>query len=45
MKKDKVIANKQPNVRKRVHSKRAELSELPNMQNLYFSSINHFNNN
>ena len=35
-KNDKVIANKQPNLRKRDDSKRAELSNLPKHANLYF---------
>ena len=44
---DKVIANKQPNVRKRVDSKRAELSKSPRHANIVldFSSIKHFNGN
>ena len=43
---DKVIANKQPNVGKRVDSKRAELSKLPKHAKcvLHFSSNNHCNN-
>ena len=44
---DKEIANKQPNVRKRVDSKRTELSKLPKHAKfiLDFSSIYHFKNN
>ena len=46
-KNDKVIANEQPNLIKRVDSKRAELSKLPKHAKfiLDLSSINHFNNN